>query len=194
MARVQQLPTLAQAKKLITPLLHETHTVSKSRNKGSVGLYLEQRIGIPPSGRCLDCLDGEIKTFPLKRNKSGKVVPKETVAITMHNIEVDAQTEFGESRLYKKTNNIVFVSYIRNNDNEITFVGMYHPRGLHEKIRQDYKSIVDYYIKNADVTGKVGSYMQSRTKGQGGKSKKTRAFYFKTKLFTELLNGTYKCE
>jgi len=59
-----------------------------TKNKGEVGVLLEKLTGIPQSSACLDCEDGELKVFPVKRNKAGKLIPKETIAVTMINKEL----------------------------------------------------------------------------------------------------------
>ena len=55
----------------------------KTKNKGLPGQTLETLLGIPTSSATLDCSDGELKLFPLKKLKNGDYAPKETIAITM---------------------------------------------------------------------------------------------------------------
>ena len=47
-----------------------------SSNKGKPGQFVEDRLGIKLSSDCLDCLDGEIKLFPLKQLKNWKINQK----------------------------------------------------------------------------------------------------------------------
>jgi hypothetical protein len=56
-------------------------------NKGKPGQFLEDILEIPHSSDCLDCLDGEVKTFPLKMLKNGTYVPKETIDKIVHFFE-----------------------------------------------------------------------------------------------------------
>jgi hypothetical protein len=63
-------------------------------NKGKPGQFLEDLLGIPHSSDCLDCLDGEVKAFPLKMLKNGTLVPKETIAVTMLNKDELSTNDF----------------------------------------------------------------------------------------------------
>ena len=42
----------------------------KTQNKGIGGIFLEKLTGIPQTTDCLDCSDGELKLFPLKKLKN----------------------------------------------------------------------------------------------------------------------------
>ena len=85
------------------------------KNKGKVGIYLESKTGIPTSSNCLDCLDGEAKTFPLKL-KNGMYVPKETIAVTMLSPESLTYETFENSRCFKKLSKVLYVPYLRERD------------------------------------------------------------------------------
>lgn len=88
--------------------------VPHTRDKGKVGKFIENICGIPTSSACLDCIDGEVKVFPLKQLKTGEIVPKETIAITMFNTEAMLNTpDFRDTRIYKKISSVLFIPYLR---------------------------------------------------------------------------------
>lgn len=183
-------PTLARVTALYAAaLVGTTHSVPKSLNKGRVGLYLESQLGIPTSSACLDCADGEVKAVPLKRLRNGTLVPKETMAVTMMRPE-DLLTEaFAGTRLAKKTASMVILPYLRVGD-DVTFYapvlfGTTHP--AYSYLEADYEAVKEYYTTKGDITGSVGSWIQSRTKGQGKGAPKTRAWYFRASFLKELL-------
>ena len=190
MAAAAARPTLARVTTLYaTTLVGTTHSVPKTLNKGRVGLYLESQLGIPTSSACLDCSDGEVKAVPLKRLRNGTLVPKETMAVTMMRPE-DLLTEaFADTRLAKKTAAMVILPYLRVGD-DVTFYapvsfGTSHP--AYRYLSVDYEVVKAYYTTKGEVTGRVGSWIQSRTKGQGKGAPKTRAWYFRASFLKELL-------
>lgn len=84
----------------ITPLLGAVYNIPITSNKGQVGLFLENLAGIPHTSNCLDCLDGEVKTVPLKKLKD-QYVFKETIAITMLNKKDLLTYDFKSSKCFK---------------------------------------------------------------------------------------------
>lgn len=170
-------------------LVGTVHCIPKTLNKGRVGLYLEEKLGIPTSSACLDCCDGEVKAVPLKRLRDGALVPKETMAVTMMRPEDLLKEAFAETRLAKKTAAMVILPYLREED-DVTFYapvrfGVAHP--AYGYLRADYEVVKAYYATKGEVTGAVGSWIQSRTKGQGRGAPKTRAWYFRASFLKELL-------
>lgn len=171
-------------------------TIYRSSNKGEVGILLEKLCGIPQSSALLDCLDGELKLFPLKYNENKqRFVPKESISVTMHHSEVDQHVPFEESKVFSKLEKVLFVGYFDANckgskERKIQFLNAFmfdiheHPK-IYEELRSDYEKIKEYYKCHGRITGKVGTLLQSRTKGIGGfkkdgtMRKKTRAFYLK---------------
>jgi hypothetical protein len=149
-------------------------------NKGAVGHLLEDLLEIPRSSECLDCSDGEVKIVPLKRLKNGKIVPKETIAVTMMEKEF---TEFEESRCFKKMRRMLVIPYLRDGDNVIFYTPtLIELNGaLFDIIKKDYE-----LIRSSPLQSKIGKYLQTRTKGPGG-SVKTRAFYLRTLFTTEFV-------
>jgi len=171
-------------------LVGTTHSVPKTLNKGRVGLYLESQLGIPTSSACLDCSDGEVKAVPLKRLRNGKLVPKETMAVTMMRPEDLLTVAFADTRLAKKTAAMAILPYLRVGD-DITFYtpvtfGVAHP--AYGCLKDDYEDVKNYYATKGEVTGSVGRWIQTRTKGPGKGAPKTRAWYFRASFLKELLD------
>jgi DNA mismatch repair protein MutH len=172
--------------KKVIEIANTTYDLPKTANKGKPGNYLEQLTGIPTSSECLDCTDGEVKVFPLKKLRSGTISPKETVAVCMINNNDLVGTDFYESRCYKKLSNVLFVGYYREDDKitymQPTLFDLDAHTEIREQIKNDYDTIREYFMKNNTLEGssKLGVYLQNRTKGQGGNAPKTRAFYLRT--------------
>jgi len=164
-----------------------------TKNKGEVGVLLEKLTGIPQSSACLDCEDGELKVFPVKRNKAGKLIPKETIAVTMINKELLKSETFENSRVFKKLSNTLYVPYERTGDNvtylEPTLVNLtadkYKP--LYEKLKTDYDYIRNKFIESGVMSSEDGVILQNRTKGAGHGST-SRAFYLKKEFSTEFIS------
>ena len=172
--------------KKVIEIANTIYDLPKTANKGKPGNYLEQLTGIPQSSECLDCTDGEVKVFPLKKLRTGAISPKETVAVCMINKDDLVANEFYESRCYKKLSNVLFVGYYREDDKitymQPTLFDLDAHTEIKEQIKNDYDTIREYFMKNntLDGTSKLGVYLQNRTKGQGGNAPKTRAFYLRT--------------
>jgi len=200
-----QRPTVAEINQRFKNLKGKTFDYPKTKNKGGEGQFLELLLGIPTSSACLDCSDGELKLFPLKKLKDGSFSSKETVAITMRGLnakEIHNPKTWEESALKKKTNNLLFISYFREGDN-ITYLSAF-PFGIscpeYVTFKDDYDLITNYY-KTHGISQNVGlkkddqeyrsntingTYIQGRTKGAGknvGNGKKTVAFYFRSQQF-----------
>jgi len=192
-------PTLANVMSCCHTLGKQRFYLPKTSNKGLPGLLLEKYTGIPSSSACLDCRDGEIKLYPLKRLKrngkydnAGDLVPKETVAITMMKPEQLLMTSWQDSRLKKKIAQVLFVAYLRDGDN-ITFQYMHHMSVInplhyeyYKNFARDYHTIQEHYKTTGAISGKIGKYIQYRTKGAGGDAPKTRAFYFRPDVMNSL--------
>ena len=161
------------------------HLCPKISNKGRVGHLVEELCGIPKSSNPLDCFDGEVKCFPLKRLKDGTLVPKETIAITMLQPGTLLTTEFVASNAYKKLANCLYVPYLRTSDT-IRFFKPYIlsvppclMRVLYRQFKADYVAIQDAFRATGTLhnTSQLGVYLQNRTKGS--KSSTSRAFYLR---------------
>jgi hypothetical protein len=153
-------------------------------NKGLPGNFLEDLLGIPHTKNCLDCSDGELKIFPVKKLKDGTLVPKETMAITMLSKDELRTNDFKESKCCKKMSKMLIVPYYRNGDS-IRFM---NPKiidreciefaDLYNTIESDYNQIRKIYIETGILQSETGTLLQNRTKGTGHGST-TRAFYLR---------------
>lgn len=189
MNSTMQRPTIAAVKACAIKNIDIPHFCPVTKNKGAAGLLFEKLAEIPTSSACLDCLDGEVKLYPLKTLKRGDIVPKETVAITMMKPEDLDTISWHESRCRKKIANVLFVGYLRDGDNMIIKnvfqMNEETQPELYKTFQNDYETIQDEWKNKGEITSKTGVLMQSRTKGQGGKAPKTRAFYFKPALMKQ---------
>jgi len=172
--------------KKVIEIANTKYELPKTANKGKPGNYLEELTGIPQSSECLDCIDGEVKVFPLKKLRTGIIAPKETIAVCMINKDDLVETDFYESRCYKKLSNVLFVGYYREDDKitymQPTLFNLDAHSEIKKQLKNDYDTIREYFMKNNTLEGtsKLGVYLQNRTKGQGGNAPKTRAFYLRT--------------
>ena len=191
-------PTISNIIKMTKKIVDVKFYLPKSINKGVTGFLFEELGGIKKTSDCLDCEDGEIKTYPLKKlkckriiNNRGNYIPKETVAITMVDSDKIKVEEWSESRLYNKIKKVLFIGYERE-DNYVIFKHIQLMESTQEKHKELYKTFEKDYelIKQSyqdnKVTGSIGKLIQSRTKGKGGKAKKTRAFYFRPFVMEKL--------
>jgi hypothetical protein len=199
-----------QALLKIKELSNKIHTLPLSSNKGGVGHYIELSIGLQLNSECLDLVDGEIKAFPLKKNKSSDILTaKETIAITMTDRDKLKSDLFCDSRLFKKINRVIFVPYFRKGTNVLIFepifmehknssvnskkmnstdpIFMEHKNSINlfDKLKKDYELIQKMFNENGRIESKYGELIQSRTKGQ--KNSNSRAYYFKTNYVREYL-------
>ena len=180
----------------------KTIVLATTKNKGLTGQFLEQLVGIPLSSKCLDCTDGELKLFPLKKKKNGNWTPKETIAITMRGVVTTTHIPFEESDLFKKISNTLLVSYYREGDNvtfmNATLMNKTSHESLYSIFEEDYNKITQYYREHGVsqsprndpeyISSTInGTYIQGRTKGPGG-STRTVAFYFKSDFVNEVLS------
>jgi DNA mismatch repair protein MutH len=180
---VLERPTLEQVKtRLLEKVVGQTAHIPKTRNKGLVGLWIEAQTGIPMSSACLDCVDGEVKLFPVK-NKAGTFVAKETIAVTMVDQVALRSESFEESRVFRKLQNTLYVPYFRDGD-DVHFFAPVHLTAAHPifvQLKADFEAI----RASAVLTARVGHYLQTRTKGPGHGST-SRAFYLRP-LFADTL-------
>lgn len=178
--------TLDELHEKILPLVGKTIHSPLTRNKGSTGLLLETITGIPHSPACLDCLDGELKTFPVKKLKGGSLVPKETLAVTMLSTEDLKNCSFQDSRCLKKMARMLVVPYSREGD---TIVYLKPTLLEKDKLPELYKVLEKDYvtIQSADVLkSDLGTFLQTRTKGAGHGST-SRAFYLRTSFLKQYI-------
>jgi hypothetical protein len=186
---------IAEIYQKIIKLVGTNHILPISKNKGLPGIFLERLLGIPNGPNLLDCPDGEIKLFPVKKIKNGTFVPKETIAITMLSSVALGNEEFKASKCYKKMSRMVLVPYYRDGDN-ITFM---NPKlfdsecdefgDLYSIIESDYNQIRNEYIEKGILKSNTGTLLQNRTKG--GRGSKSRAFYLRQEFMKRYIQLSF---
>jgi hypothetical protein len=137
----------------------------------------------------------ELKSIPLKRLASGQLTFKETMAITMIDPYHVAHTPFPKSHLLAKLRKAVIVARIVGSSYAApTFV---HSVTEIELIGELYKAVeADYeFVRTClndprrgfpALTGKMGTYVQPRTKGAGHGST-SRAFYARPNFLKQFI-------
>ena len=188
-------PTIQEVYTSAQNIINKPYYLPKNKNKGNHGGFLENLTGIPNSTACLDCSDGEVKTFPIKINKNGELVPKESIAVTMISKDIENNTPFLDSKVYKKLSKTVFIPYTREDEYvkylEPIIIDLNNIENIEllNILKNDYEEIQNYYLinKTLDGSSKLGKYLQNRTKGPGKQVIKTRAFYLRSQFITEVL-------
>ena len=168
---------------------------SGKKNKGWAGHVFERYLGLPiNSSRAPNFGSWELKSASLKVNRFGQLQVKETVAITMLDPVEVMTKEFEESHLYNKLRKQIIVVRVWENVKETRsiYLGAYpfdlnNPEVL-ETVHADYNIIRQTLIEGRTLSGKLGTYIQPRTKGSGGDKPKTRAFYARTQFVARLIN------
>ena len=164
--------------KITDMLALKTHNIPLTKNKGGVGHFVETSIGLKRNSNCLDLEDGEIKAFPLKKNKNSDIlVPKETIAITMVDREALKINNFEDSKLCIKIKQVIFVPYLRKGDKVLIFKPILLPlenKIMCDNIKKDYCNIQKHLLDKNELRSNIGEYIQCRTKGP--RNSKTRAF------------------
>lgn len=155
-------------------------------NKGWAGHVFERFLGLPiNSSQSPNFGSWELKSIPLKTLQNGSLTFKETMAITMIDPVEVCQKEFEESHLFAKLQKVVIVSRTVGSDfrepSYVHSVTEFSLTGeLYDAVKADYDLIRDALRdpeKGFDfLTGKMGKFIQPRTKGAGHGSK-SRAFY-----------------
>jgi len=162
-------------------------TVYKNRkkNKGWAGHVIERHLGLPiNSAQAPNFGSWELKTISLKYLRSGELTIKETMAITMIDPYNIIRTEFEDSHLLTKLKKLVIVARIWENQEETSSL-LYAVKTfdldnleIYNQVKEDYDlartTIIDQGFPA--LTGKMGKFIQPRTKGAGHGST-TRAFY-----------------
>lgn len=165
------------------------------KNKGWAGHVIERYLGLPlNSAQSPNFGSWELKVVSLKYLKSGELTVKETMAITMIDPYNVLQTPFEESHLLQKLQKMLIFARIWEGLDEPRSVlyGIYEfdlrDKELYEQIKKDYELVRNTIkVKGFDaLTGKMGVYVQPRTKGEGHGST-TRAFYARKKLLQKII-------
>ena len=168
-------------------------------NKGWAGQAFERYLGKQPDSHQEPDFMGsdgpwELKVIPLKYRKDGNLVFKETMAITMINKDQVGGNEFKDSHLLEKLNGIIVARIVGSSLVEPSYVhsaNILELQGsLYEKVKKDYddvRSCINDPNQGFDaLTGKMGKYIQPRTKGAGHGST-SRAFYARKGFLAEFI-------
>lgn len=172
------------------------------QNKGWKGLVLERLAGLQANvSKAPNGLTYELKSVAF-HYKSKKLVPKETMAITMINPEELKAHSFFESHIWAKLKTIIFCAVKWNGKNSkgakllsVTSLDFAEDDELIKEIKNDYDFIRNKLITKgfSALTGKDGKWVQARTKGIGGVNPRTgqrrpitRAFYARTALVKKI--------
>jgi DNA mismatch repair protein MutH len=166
------------------------------KNKGWAGHTLERYLGLPiNSSQSPNFGSWELKVVPLKRNSSGELQVKETMAITMIDSYNVAHTPFEQSHLLSKLRKAVVCARVFESQEDdrsllvrVATFDLNDPKIL-AQVREDYE-LVRTAINTKGfqaLTGKMGVLVQPRTKGAGHGSS-SRAFYARTAFVARILN------
>lgn len=176
--------TIDEVYQKLLPHIGIEYYIPISKNKGGVGHFLEDLLEIPHSPNPLDCSDGEVKSVPVKKLKSGKLVYKETIAVTMLCPNELKTQDFKSSKCSQKLNRMLIVPYYRDGDKirfmtaKIVETGNDEFVDLYSVIEADYNQIRNEYIETDILRSVTGKVLQNRTKGKGHGST-SRAFYLR---------------
>lgn len=169
-------------------------------NKGWAGHVVERFLGLPlNSAQSPNFGSWELKTIPIKTLKSGKLAFKETMAVTMIDAFNIRQKEFSDSHLLSKLKKaVVVVRTVGKNVDEPSFVrsivefDLDEGTKLYEAVKSDYDLVRDMLLKDpqngfSSLTGKMGKFIQPRTKGAGNGST-SRAFYARKEFLAQFID------
>ena len=165
------------------------------KNKGWAGHVLERHLGLPiNSAQSPNFGSWELKIVPLKRNTSGDLQVKETMAITMIDAYNVLQTPFEQSHLFSKLRKAVVCARVFESKRDdrsllarVSTFDLDNPKIL-DQVRSDYELVRETIkAKGFDhLTGTMGVLVQPRTKGPGHGST-SRAFYARTNFVAHIL-------
>jgi len=165
------------------------------QNKGWKGLILERLAGLETNvSKAPNGLTYELKSVSFHYVKD-KLVPKETMAITMINPGELKTSSFFESHCWSKLKSIIFCAVMWHGKNsekaellEITSLDFSKTDELILEIKADYDFIRHKLITHGfgSLTGADGKWIQARTKGSGHGSE-TRAFYARPIFIKKIL-------
>jgi len=188
-------------RKLAKQLGITTYETGK-QNKGWKGLVLERLAGLQTNvSKAPNGLSWELKSVSFY-NVKGKLVPKETMAITMINLEELKKDDFFESHCWSKLKSIIFCAVMWHGKNSqeaellnVASLDFAEDDDLISEIKADYDFIRNKLRTEGfeSLTGKDGKWIQARTKGTGGTNPRTgkrrpitRAFYARKGLVKKI--------
>lgn len=167
-------------------------------NKGWPGHAIERYLGLPlNSAQAPNFGSWELKIVPLKRLRSGEVVIKETMAITMIDPVNVAETPFERSHLLIKMKRAVVCARMFESKKEdssllvsVSAFDLDNPK-IYAQVRKDYELVRETIRRKGfgALTGRMGVFVQPRTKGPGHGST-SRAFYARKEFLVHILGLT----
>jgi DNA mismatch repair protein MutH len=201
---MERAEAVKKLKKLVGKELHDLAkkynvTVYKNGkvNKGWAGHVFERYLELPiNSAQSPNFGSWELKSIPLKKLKNGSWTVKETMAITMIDPVNIIQKEFEDSHLLAKLKKaVIVVRTVGENVDEPSYIHSILELDLdgemYEIIKNDYNLVRNTLLNHQNgfelLTGKMGKYIQPRTKGSGHGST-SRAFYARTSFLKKLLS------
>jgi DNA mismatch repair protein MutH len=164
-------------------------------NKGWCGHVLERYLGLPiNSSQSPNFGSWELKIVPLKKLMNGKIVVKETMAITMIDPVNVVLKPFEESHLLAKLRKaVVCARMFESKQEECTLLVRVATFDLgnaeiYNQVRADYEEVRETIRTKGfhALTGAMGVLVQPRTKG-AGHGTTSRAFYARTQFVTKIL-------
>ena len=200
---MERTEAIEKLKKLVGKELHElarkydvTVYQGGKVNKGWAGHVFERYLEIPiNSAQSPNFGSWELKSIPLKYNKTGELAFKETMAITMIDPVNVCQKTFEESHLLAKLQKMVVVARtVGKNVDEPSYIHSVIEFDLHgdlyDAVKADYdlvrNTLCDPHKGFNALTGKMGYYIQPRTKGAGHGST-SRAFYARPRFLAKFI-------
>lgn len=200
---MERKEAIEKLKKLVGKELHELageYDVTIYRNgkvnKGWAGHVFERYLEVPiNSSQSPNFGSWELKSIPLRYKKNGELTFKETMAITMIDPVNVCQKEFEESHLLAKLKKAVVVARVVGDTvDEPTYIHSvveFDLQGeLYNAVKADYdlvrQTLLDPQEGFNALTGKMGYYIQPRTKGAGHGST-TRAFYARPRFLKKFI-------
>lgn len=182
--------------------LAKTHNVNifvgNKKNKGWAGHVIERYLGLPlNSAQSPNFGSWELKVVPLKRLSDGRIVVKETMAITMIDPYHVQMTSFEQSHLLMKLKKMIVCARLFESQDEPSSIVLRvadfdltkTDSELYTQIKRDYEEVRSCIAKLgfSQLTGRMGVLVQPRTKGPGHGSV-SRAFYARKILVRKILN------
>ena len=199
---MERTEAIKQLKELAGKDLHKvgevygiSATINGRQNKGWAGQVCERHLDLPlNSARSPNFGSWELKVIPLKYKRNCELVFKETMAICMIDKVEVAKKRFYDSHLLRKLSKMVVVARIVGG--HYTDPSYVHKvvdfvlsEELYEEIERDYdevRNVIRDPKRGFDcLTGRMGTWVQPRTKGPGHGSR-SRAFYARKELLGEI--------
>lgn len=200
---MERKEAIEKLKKLVGKELHELayeYNVTIYRNgrvnKGWAGHVFERYLKLPlNSAQSPNFGSWELKSIPLKYKKNGILTFKETMAITMIDPVNVCQKEFRDSHLLAKLRKAIVIARIVGDSIDepsyIHSVVEFDLQGeLYNTVKADYdrvrQTLFDPQKGFDSLTGKMGLYIQPRTKG-AGHGTTSRAFYARPRFLGKFI-------